>query len=73
MFKKIPMPTKKELSAMSDEVLEQNMHAARAALQEAKQLAKQSTEQERVFGAFEKEQKHRAKSALQAEVEESKK
>lgn len=72
MFKKIPMPTKKELAAMSDEDLDQNMTAARAALQEAKQLAKQSTEQERVFGAFEKEQKRRAKSALQIEAEESK-
>jgi len=73
VFKKLPMPTKKELAAMSDEDLEQKMHAARAALQEAKQLAKQSTEQERVFGAFEKEQKRRAKSALELEVEESKK
>ena len=72
MFKKIPMPTKKELAAMSDEDLDQKMNAARAVMQEAKQLAKQSTEQERVFGAFEKEQKHRAKSALQVEVEESK-
>lgn len=49
MFKKVPMPTKKELAAMSDEDLETKMIAARAAMQEAKQLAKQSNEQERVL------------------------
>ena len=60
------MPTKKELAAMSDEDLETKMIAARAAMQEAKQLAKQSNEQERVFTAFEREQKQRAKSAQKA-------
>ena len=73
MFKKIPMPTKKELAAMTKEDLEKRMTAARAALQEAKQLAKDASEQERVFSAYEKEQKRRSKSALELEVEESKK
>ena len=68
VFKKLPMPTKKQLAAMTDEQIEQNMLLARQALQEAKQLARQSTEQERVFTAYEKEQKRRAKSALEEEA-----
>lgn len=70
MFKKLPMPTKKQLAAMTDEEIDANLQIARAAMQEAKQLARQSTEQERVFTAYEKEQKRRAKSALQEEAEE---
>ena len=73
MLKKMPMPTKKQLSAMTDEEIEANLQAARASMQEAKQLARQSNEQERVFTAYEKEQKQRAKSALQTELEASKK
>lgn len=73
MLKKMPMPTKKQLAAMTDEQIETNLQAARASMQEAKQLARQSNEQERVFTAYEKEQKQRAKSALQTELEESKK
>ncbi len=70
MLKKLPMPTRKELAAMTDEDLDQKLQAARAAMQEAKQLARNSGEQERVFTAYEKEQKHRAKSALQVEAEQ---
>ena len=72
MFKKLPMPTKKQLAAMTDEEIESNLQAARATMQEAKQLARQSNEQERVFGAYEKEQKRRAKNALEVEAEASK-
>ena len=72
MFKKLPMPTKKQLATMTDEAIEEKIKIARLALQEAKQLARQSTEQERVFTAYEKEQKRRAKSALEAEAEASK-
>ena len=67
------MPTKKELAAMTYEDLDQKLQAARAIMQESKQLARDATEQERVFGAYEKEQKRRTKSALQLELEESKK
>jgi len=73
MLKKLPMPTKKELAAMTDEDLDQKLQAARAAFQEAKQLARNSGEQERVFTAFEKEQKQRSKSALKVELEAAKK
>ena len=69
MFKKLPMPTKKQLAAMTDEQIDQNMLLARQALQEAKQLARQSTEQERVFSAYEHEQKRRAKTALEKEAD----
>ena len=69
MIRKLPMPTRKELAAMTDEDLEQKLQAARAVMQQAKQLARSSGEQERVFTAFEKEQKHRAKSALVVELE----
>ena len=70
MIRKLPMPTRKELTAMTDEDLEQKLQAARAVMQQAKQLARSSGEQERVFTAFEKEQKHRAKSALVVELED---
>ena len=73
MLKKLPMPTKKELAAMTDEDLDQKLQAARAVFQEAKQLARNSGEQERVFTAFEKEQKQRSKSALKVELETDKK
>ena len=69
MIRKLPMPTRKELAAMTDEDLEQKLQAARAVMQQAKQLARSSGEQERVFTAFEKEQKQRAKSALVVELE----
>jgi hypothetical protein len=72
MFKKLPMPTKKQLAAMTDQQIEENIAVARLAFQEAKQLARQSTEQERVFGAYEKEQKRRAKTALEVEAKEGK-
>ena len=72
MLKKMPMPTKKQLAAMTDEQIEENIQIARLALQEAKQLARQSTEQERVFGAYEKEQKRRTKTALEVEAKEGK-
>ena len=72
MLKKMPMPTKKQLAAMTDEEIEANLQAARAVMQEAKQLARQSNEQERVFTAYEKEQKQRAKSALEVEAQQSK-
>jgi len=72
-MRKLPMPTKKDVAAMTDEDLDQKLQAARAVMQEAKQLGRDATEQERVFGAYEKEQKRRAKSALQPELEESKK
>ena len=70
MIRKLPMPTRKELAAMTDEDLEQKLQAARAVMQQAKQLARSSGEQERVFTAFEKEQKQRAKSALVVELED---
>jgi len=70
MIRKLPMPTRKELTAMTDEDLEQKLQAARAVMQQAKQLARSSGEQERVFTAFEKEQKQRAKSALVVELED---
>ena len=73
MLKKMPMPTKKQLAAMTDEEIEQNMQLARAAFQEVKQLARNSGEQERVFTAYEKEQKQRAKSDLKVEAEAPKK
>ena len=69
MNKKIPMPTKKELAALTDEDLDQKVQAARVALQEATQLARDSTEQKHVFTAFEKEQKQRAKSSLVVEAD----
>ena len=69
MLKKMPMPTKKQLTAMTDEEIEQNLQLARAAFQEVKQLARNSGEQERVFTAYEKEHKQRAKSSLVVEVE----
>jgi hypothetical protein len=72
VFKKLPMPTKKQLAAMTDEEIEKNIGEARLALQEAKQLARDATEQERVFGAYEKEQKRRAKTALEIEAKEGK-
>jgi hypothetical protein len=68
MFKKLPMPTKKQLAAMTDAQIDENIQHARQALQEAKQLARQSTEQERVFTAYEKEQKRRTKTALEEEA-----
>ena len=72
MFKKLPMPTKKQLAAMTDEEIEKNIGQARLAFQEAKQLARDATEQEHVFGAYEKEQKRRAKTALEVEAKEGK-
>jgi hypothetical protein len=71
MLKKLPMPTRKELAAMTDEDLDLKLQAARAAMQEAQQLARNSGEQEHVFRAYEKEQKHRQKSALKVELKES--
>ena len=68
MFNKPPMPDKEALAAMTDEVLATKLKAARAALQEAKQLAKDSGEQEKVFSAFEAEQKRRSNSALKREA-----
>ena len=70
MIRKLPMPTRKELTAMTDEDLEQKLQAARAVMQQAKQLARSSGEQERVFTAYEKEQKQRTKSALVVELED---
>jgi hypothetical protein len=69
MAKKLPMPSRKELTAMTDEDLEKRLQLARAAMQEAQQLARNSNEQEHVFTAYEKEQKRRTKSALQVELE----
>jgi hypothetical protein len=69
MNRKLPMPSKKELAAMTDEDLDKKVQAARAIMQEAKQLARDATEQTHVFTAYEKEQKHRTKSALQVEAE----
>lgn len=69
MFHKPPMPTREELAAMSNEDLEKRLKQARAALQEAEQLAKDSTEQDKVFSAFEKEQKRRTKTALKQEAD----
>ncbi|MFS8120697.1 MAG: hypothetical protein ACMG55_19745 [Microcoleus sp.] len=68
MFNKPSMPSKQELSALTDADLATKLKAARAALQEAKQLAKDSTEQEKVFSAFEDEQKRRSKNALKREA-----
>ncbi len=56
------------MSALTDADLATKLKAARAALQEAKQLAKDSTEQEKVFSAFEDEQKRRSKNALKREA-----
>ena len=69
VLKKLPMPTKKELAAMTDEEIELKLQVARAAYQEVKQLARNSGEQQRVFTAYEKEQKQRVKSSLEVEVE----
>ena len=68
MNRKLPMPTKKQLATMTDEDLDQKVQEARAIMQQAKQLARDSTEQVHVFTAYEKEQKHRAKSALKVEA-----
>lgn len=68
MFNKPPMPTQAELAAMTGADLDTKLKAARAALQEAKQLAKDSDEQEKVFSAFEGEQKRRQESALKREA-----
>jgi len=73
VIKKLPMPSKKELAAMTDEDLDQKLQIARAAYQEAKQLARNSGEQARVFTAFEREQKQRAKIALKLEAEKGEK
>jgi chaperonin cofactor prefoldin len=69
MFQKPPMPTREELAAMSKVDLEARLKEARAALQEAKQLAQDATEQEKVFSVYEAEQKRRSKSALKRESE----
>ena len=68
MFNKPPMPTQADLAAMTDADLDTKLKAARAALQEAKQLAKDSSEQEKVFSALEGEQKRRSESALKREA-----
>ncbi len=68
MFHKPPMPTEEELAAMTDEDLAQQLKTARKALQEAKQLAKDATGQEKVFSAFEAEQNRRSKNALKREA-----
>ena len=64
------MPTKQELAAMTDEDLAEKLKTARAALQEAKQLAQDASEAEKVFAAFEAEQNRRSKSALKLEAED---
>ncbi len=68
MFHRPPMPTEEELAAMTDEDLAQQLKTARKALQEAHQLAKDATEQEKVFSAFEAEQNRRSKNALKREA-----
>lgn len=68
MFHKPPMPTREELAAMTNEDLGKKMKAARAALQEAKQMARDATEQEKVFSAYEEEQNRRSKNALKREA-----
>jgi len=68
MFHKPPMPTHQELAAMTNEDLNKKMLKARAALQEAKQMARDASEQEKVFAAFEAEQNRRSKNALKREA-----
>lgn len=69
MFQKPPMPSQAELAAMTDADLDTKLKAARAALQEAKQLAKDSSEQEEVFAVFEAELNRRSKNALKHEAD----
>jgi hypothetical protein len=68
MFHKPPMPTGEELAAMTDEDLDKRLKAARAALQEANQLAKDASEHEKVFAAFEAEQNRRFKNQIKREA-----
>lgn len=62
------MPTREELAAMTDEDLAKKLKEARAALQEANQLAKDATEHEKVFSAFEAEQNRRFKNQIKREA-----
>ena len=68
MFHNPPMPTEEELAAITDEDLAQQLKTARKALQEAHQLAKDASEQGKVFAAFETEQNRRSKNALKREA-----
>jgi hypothetical protein len=68
MFHKPPMPTREELAAMTNEDLDKKLKAARAALQEAEQLAKDSTGQDKVFSAYEAEQNRRFKNQIKREA-----
>jgi hypothetical protein len=68
MFYQPPMPTEEELAAMTDEDLDKRLKAARAALQEAEQLAQDSTEQDKVFSAYEAEQNRRFKNQIKREA-----
>jgi hypothetical protein len=68
MFHKPPMPTSEELAAMTNEDLDKKLKQARAALQEANQLARDASEQEKVFSAFEAEQNRRFKNQIKREA-----
>ena len=68
MFHKPPMPTQEELAAMTNEDLDKKLKAARKALQEAEQMARDASEQEKVFAAFEAEQNRRHQNALKREA-----
>lgn len=68
MFNIPPMPTREELAAMTDDDLEKRLKDARKALNEAKQLARDSREQEKVFAAYQTERDRRTKRTLQREA-----
>ncbi len=69
MFNIPPMPTREELTAMTDADLEKRLKDARKALNEAEQLAKNSREQESIFAAYQEERDRRTKGTLQREAE----